>query len=544
MTSDHEPIRCGIKTTLTSRDRNVLLHVDWIEWDSGFRETGLRVGDQIIAVDGAPVIETSATGAHNRQVGRDQEAAHWQSVGAGDRHPVKLTIRRRRITGVGWDQHDVDGQARSERSYANAEGRRLIGDSGPERLAKDNFPDSWSSWCERRIYVWERQLGANGIWSGTADTRMALTDHLADEARVKFLEEAYPGPFSRAVAADWEQVRDLLAGRAYKVDPEELRFREEEDKIVGIATAAARKGWADFCERHKADIIEPPGPLSVANGGIEHLEGKLLLLPPSAPDNWITDVGKPYVAWALNKGWVVTPLESPSFDRAWRAQMRYRHNVTPGLNDAVSIIGRILPQMRMIRPSDDAGAVIAVEVVPIAALFGDDEIAMFTVLGGDEPEVSFAGESEVRALPRPAVAGDATPAQVMQALFDALHARDDTTWFSLFAEWQVLAEEGRHFYNPYDPYPEMRRDSDWTKSRRVVLEKVAALRVVWVDDPVDITPYQFTGMPKIERVIVEIDHVGEFDGAYRTFNSIDVHRQWRLGRLDGGPWRIISFQGI
>ena len=544
MTTDPEPIRCGLRTSIKSMDGVTYLHVDWIDWDSGFRETGLRVGDHILTIDGAPVIEVAEDGAHNRQVGRDQEATHWQAKGAGDRQPVNLSIRRRRIPGVGWEAIDIDGQARAERSYVSADGRRLIGDGGPERLTKDDFPDSWASWCERRQYVWERQLGDDGIWSGSADTRMALTDHLADEARIKFLQQSYSGPFSRAVASDWEQVRDLLAGRSYKVTPEELRFRDEEDKIVEQATAAAKTAWADFCERHKADIIEPPGPLSVVDGGIEHLAGKLLLLPPSAPDNWITDVGVPFVAWTLNKGWVVTPLQSPNFDRAWRAQMRYRHNVTPGLNDAVSIIGRILPEMRMIRPSDDAGAVIAVEVVPIAALFGDDEIAMFAELRGDEPEVTFAGESDIRALPIPSVPDDATPAQVMEALFDALHARDDKTWLSLFANWQVLAEEGWHFYNPYDPYPDMRRDPDWVASRRLVLDQVSALRVVWTDDPVDITPHQFPAMPKIERVKVEIDHAGEFDGEHRAFNSTNVERRWRLGRLDGGPWRIISFQGI
>ena len=169
---------------------------------------------------------------------------------------------------------------------------------------------------------------------------------------------------------------------------------------------------------------------------------------------------------------------------------------------------------------------------------------MFAELGGDAPEVSFAGESDIRALPIPAVPDDATPQQVMQALFDALHARDDKTWLSLFAEWQVLAEDGWHFYNPYDPYPEMRRDPDWVRSRRLVLEQVAALRVVWTDDPDDITPHQFPAMPKIERVVVEIDHAGEFDGEYRAFNSTNVERHWRLGRLDGGPWRILSFQGI
>ncbi len=543
MSADQESIRCGIKTTLKSKDGNVLLHVDWVEWDSGFRDTALRVGDDIIAVDGAPVIAAVASGDHNRQVGLDQEPAHWQSKNAADGQPVKLTVRRRKIPGTGWEMLDIAGQARAERTYVNGEGRRLLGDGGPQRLDRDEFSDSWSSWHERRCFVWERQLDG-GIWEGTGDSRMALKDHLEDEDRVKYLAAHYPGAFSRSVAADWEAVRTLLQGRKYEVDPEEFRYREDEEQIVKTATAAAKQGWADFCAAHKDDLIEPPGPLSIADDDIKRLANKLLLLPPSAPENWITDVGKPFVAWQINQGWVVAQLETANFSRAWRAQMRYRHNVAPGLNDAVSIIGRILPQMRLIHPGGDAPAVIAVEVEPIAALIGDDTISMFVDLGVEGEEAPFAGEDAVRPLPVPALPDNASPQQVMETLFDALHARDDKTWFSLFARWQILIVEDEPYLYPYWPYPPSRTDPDWTKSRRVVLEQCVALRIVWVDDPVDISPHKEEGMPKIERVIIEIDHINEFDKEFRAYNSIDVHRHWHLGRRDGGPWRIMTQQGI
>lgn len=224
--------------------------------------------------------------------------------------------------------------------------------------------------------------------------------------------------------------------------------------------------------------------------------------------------------------------------------MRFRHQVAPGLNDAVSIVARILPEPRMIHPGGDEPAMIAVEVEPLAALFGDNKISMFVDLGIVGEEVPFAGEANIRALPVPALAADATPQQVIKTLFDALHACDDRTWFSLFARWQILIIDDDPYYYPYSPYPDMRQSPDWTKSRRVVLEQCFALRIVWVDDPVDISPHHGDGMPKIERVIVEIDHVGKFDGTYRAFNSIDVHRQWHLGRLDNGPWRIMTHQGI
>jgi hypothetical protein len=35
-----------------------------------------------------------------------------------------------------------------------------------------------------------------------------------------------------------------------------------------------------------------------------------------------------------------------------------------------------------------------------------------------------------------------------------------------------------------------------------------------------------------------------FDGEYRTFQNVNVHRQWVLQRLDEGPWRITSIHGL
>lgn len=48
----------------------------------------------------------------------------------------------------------------------------------------------------------------------------------------------------------------------------------------------------------------------------------------------------------------------------------------------------------------------------------------------------------------------------------------------------------------------------------------------------------------IEQVLVEVDHVGKFDGKYHAFTDINVHRVWLLQRRDGGPWRIASHQGL
>jgi hypothetical protein len=43
---------------------------------------------------------------------------------------------------------------------------------------------------------------------------------------------------------------------------------------------------------------------------------------------------------------------------------------------------------------------------------------------------------------------------------------------------------------------------------------------------------------------VILDHVGLIDGEYRTFSDINVHRVWRLQRLNGGPWKITEVQRL
>lgn len=259
----------------------------------------------------------------------------------------------------------------------------------------------------------------------------------------------------------------------------------------------------------------------------------------------MTDVSRSFVSWRQNGGWVFTALNSPAADRMWRAQQRYRRHVTPGIADEFALLGRILPHSRLISPKGRA-AVSGLEVEPLAALVGRDETLMCVDLRTEvEGESPFAGEAEVQVFPSALPAADATPRQVLQALIDALHARDEQTWFALFADWQCSVVDGRTFYLPFDPYPESRCGPDWTRSRRVVLEKTVALRIVWIDTPVVLTEGDAaSGLPRIERVQAELEHVGSFGTEQRAFVSSEVHRHWALQRRDGGPWRIVSFQGI
>lgn len=550
MTSDsglHEQVSDTITTGLKTDDRrdrdSPTLNIAWINWDSGFRSSSLIPGDQIVAVNDELMRPHSAGTSRDHMVGQAQESAYWKERGARDGMPVRLTVRRRRMPGEGWETIEITAALRGERNYFDVESRRLLGSDGPQRLARDGFTESWSSWYGKRVYDWQRQIDGT-VWVGHTDTRMELARHMEAEPRVRFLSEHYPGTFSKTVLDDWTTMRELLAGRTYQVPEQEYAYRSAENQLTANIAAAACNAWNAFQAMHAADVIVHPGKISIAEGDHEKLAGKLLVLPSARPEDWVSDVGQVFVSWHQNEGWAFTALEQPILDRMWHAQLRYRRHLSPQIDDNFSLIGKILPQPKMVSPKGER-AVIGVEVEPMAALMGHGEEEMFVDLTVERDGISrYAGEETIMALHSSLPPDDATPRQVLEALIAALYARDVETWFALFADWQVITDEGRHFYYPYYPYAEANRDPHWDRSRRIVLEQTFAIRVAWIDEPRVVVEDAIPDLPKIERVTAELDHVGLFDGEYRAFNSAAVHRIWTLERRDGGPWRITSHQGI
>ena len=129
----------------------------------------------------------------------------------------------------------------------------------------------------------------------------------------------------------------------------------------------------------------------------------------------------------------------------------------------------------------------------------------------------------------------------------ALKAGDRDTWQSLFAEWRFIgSSDGTPpLFDPdYGLRPAHFEDA-WQSSRRLITGEVYDARVARVERARLLhDPTEGDSIPRVESVRVILDHVGLIDGEYRTFANVNVHRVWRLQRLDGGPWKITDVQRL
>ena len=95
-----DSLRSGLTTDSMLEDDPPALRVSWIAWDSGFRGSGLQVGDQIIAVNGETIprpTELRELQRLTRELPGDlNDGAVFAARGLKDGSPLTVTIRRRR----------------------------------------------------------------------------------------------------------------------------------------------------------------------------------------------------------------------------------------------------------------------------------------------------------------------------------------------------------------------------------------------------------------------------------------------------------------
>ena len=518
------------------------LRVTWIHWYSGFRGTGLRVGDFITAVNGAPIERPGNLSELQRAtpvaVGQYAEYQHWQKLGLAEGAPLRLTVTRRAVP-EGWETLEFTGPLRLARSYRNAGGRPTLGPAGPEENGSDGLYPAWSSWLEAFQRFGQRVLDHWGQPSSLSSEPM-LRELLESEPRLGLLRKKYPGPFADAVAEDFATLRAELEGMRYELTSEALAFRRLDEERVEEVRGFLETARTEFLARHRADILDRlPSPLDLLSPQRAELTGKILVLPPITPREWVTEAMHNYFARQVDNTWCFVDTESPAAQRMQVATRRYQQFVTPNLREDYAIVGRIADQPRLVVVN--GRAVVGLDLEAVGATVGDRFFVDLTV--AENGRSRFAGEDKVSRSSIAPPPPDATPRAVLEVFFEALKFADKARWLELFTPWRAVRNDGGTpiYYPSYSRW----MDNVWEDARRQLQQRVCDIRVLWTDVPrVIVRGDEYPGLPRIEEVAAEVEHVGQRDGAYRGFQNVGLTRVWRLQRVDGGPWRIANENGI
>jgi len=548
--SVQDSIRSGLTTSPMLDSTPAGVRVTWINWDSGFRNTGLQIGDRVVAVDGKPIVKPPTLPELQRMlpklVGQYAEYQGWAERGARDGTAVTLTVHRRSPTGTGHVTVPIKGKVLAERGYRNAENREVYGPGGPQRMYQnDGFDTAWSSWYEfERGYArfCERVLD-DGFSSGRITSRTMLAELMESKPRIDFLLKRYPGPFSKAAAEDFALTLAVLSGTKYTVTPRELEYRQIGEKRAQQIAAEAKTARAAFMKAHAAELIEPFPAIDPIRDDRSKVAGKLIALPAISNRDWVMEADRCYMtSGQQGQGWYFIACDQPAMKRLMGARHRYQKVVTPTLAESYSIVGRIVPEPKMLVLRGRPTTGLRVELAAVTA--GND--AMFVDLTqAKDGESLFAGEAALQRASEIAVPADASPRQVMEAFVEALKQGEEATWKGFFATWRAERwdDDGEVRYFPYSPRRSL--ESDFVRARRLVLGEVYGAKVVWVSEVRRVmTGKEFKGAPTIDEVDLEIDHIGLFDGEHRAFTSINVRRRWVLQRQNGGPWRITTEQAL
>ncbi|MGH8446550.1 MAG: hypothetical protein ACREVL_14855 [Solimonas sp.] len=513
--------------------------VTWIAWHSGFCGSGLQVGDRIVAVQGRPV-ERPADGIALQRytqgfIGQPSEHQSWAAQGLADGAPLTLTVRRHHPAGEGWQQLDVQGQLRLQRRWQDDSGRQLLSAEGPGLHDRDGQPEPWGRWLDE---ILPRALGValDGIWQQAgASTRYELQELQKLGPQVAYLAEKHPGPCASAVSDDYRRALANLDAPRAPLTEADLAWRQQADTRIAEVRRLAQDAWQQALAAHAAETVAAfPAPNPLLDDPAQ-IVGKYLVLPPIANRDWVVEGHHNWWAARDGNGVWLCDTEHPQALQVRLAARRYQRRISPDLRAEYQLLARVLPEPRLLFAS---GMIFkGYTVAPVAALVGD---AMFVACTADG-EPPFAGEDSTQThVTRPP--DDATPRQLIEALIKAAKLGDQDGFNSLFAPWLLSTRKGQTmvFANPAPV-----SNDDWERTRRWLSQRVADVRVVWVDDVYLLaSPDAFAGAAKIEATEVEVEHWGVFDGQTHAFMATGLNRRWPLQRIDGGPWRIARAQNI
>lgn len=521
-------VRSGVVSESDLENDPPGFRVVWIDWDSDFRRE-LRLNDLITGVNGQPLTALLQPGKVYAGVGQPGERTYWEQVGAIAGSEVALTVVR--------DDADVvaTGHLGTDWFHYDADGRPAIGPGGPARLANDGFDSPWMSWLEKL----QRQLSIILTLGWTArgfNNRRELAELLDERPRIEYLRAHWPGSFADTLAADWARAVDVARGRLAD-PPIDLEYRAIGERRIEVARAAAARAWDAILAETAAERV-PFSPVGSALDR-ERWVGKVVELPPLSMRDVRSDLGTTFAAaGSPQEGYWYLLFGRAEVQAFWQVFYRYQGQVNPKISERFRFLVRVLDDVRMF--TVDGRSHLGLGVEALAALAGADEL--FVDLRRSEP--TFAGEADLAVVGRGA-RDDGDPASVVAAMIDAVKLGDEPGWRGLFAPWRTYAGGGRPLLDlTYAARPALYA-GDWERSRRLIMGAVLDARVSAVEKVRRVVSRaEHPDLPDVDRVVVWVDHYGEFDGEHRAFQDVNVHRRWELERLDGGPWRIVSLQSL
>ncbi len=522
--------------------------VEWVHWDSGFRATDLRLGDRIVGLDGVRYERAQRETLKSRAIGQHGESSYWEEVGAVDGQLATLVVWR--------DEEiiEISGQVFVDRFYRNAENQRVMDEGGPPKniVEKDEngqriFDTSWSAWYERnttgQINTWPYIL--NGGWERSSfNNRKVLKQHLEDQFRIEYLVEHYPSRFATTVEQDWNRIRVYLEGEVVEVTNEDLAYRTRAEELRQEVKSFTDAAITAF----EADLGDQLITLtSVAKDDIEGQRadyvGKLVYFDGILQRDIINSLERTYiVAGSDREGYFFLDAESLELAKVFDALIRYKALVHPKLAERYSIYMEVRDEPLMVVYKGSAVMGLMGKIVGMAAGHQDVFIDARSV---DTVTPTFAGEIETKVAPVCALQDTDPPEGIVECLVQAVKFGDEDTWRSLFAAWRITPL-GNGLPPIYDPDYRVREAiylRAWDDSRVRILDtvydaqvnRVSTIKVIHTqgaNDPV----------PTVEEVTVILDHIGLFDGEYRTFVNLTVTRVLRLQSIDAGPWRITDIR--
>jgi hypothetical protein len=498
--------------------------VDWIPWDSGFRGTDLALRDVITAIDDNVFTPQDK----NFDFGQYGEEQYWDQAGAKDGTPTTLTVLRDGKT------LKITGQVRADRFYTNDDGQRTIGLDGPQQMGRDGFDSAWSFWAEEIT----RLLADAPRALYQQNTRQYLEALEEYRPRVEYLVQNYPkSNFARAMQADYDKAVELIRGRKYDLTADDLAYRSLNAHRVEAASALAVKARDEMVAKLGAEPLSALPWIDPVRGNRQEIAGKIVDLPKledevsEAAHGW-------YVARGADDRIFLADTRATAFMAIFRAMERFKQRIAPDLNEDFELIARIADRPQMVASGQSVYTGLLLE--PMAALVDGK---MFVDLSSGSLDAPFAGEAEAVKPPTVDTRGDMTPSETFVSFINALKLGDQDLWQSFFARWscEPAAIGAEWVYDAQGgPVPNAHNE-DYVIARRVIMSTVYDVRVVSEGAPKIVYD---KGGTRVEMVDLDVDPIGLFEGEYRSFRSVDVHRLWAMQRVNRGPWKIVFDQGI